>query len=67
MPVAGRTEVKLSAEGPQVSAQLILKLEPRVGYWERGGVIGAHHKQAVMTLVERKSGYAALAKVKNKT
>ena len=30
-------------------------------------MIGAAHKQAVVTLVERKSGYAVLAKVKNKT
>jgi len=30
-------------------------------------VIGAHHKQAVVTLVERKSGYALIAKVINKT
>jgi IS30 family transposase len=30
-------------------------------------VIGAAHKQAVVTLVERKSGNAVLANVKNKT
>jgi IS30 family transposase len=30
-------------------------------------VIGAAHEQAIVTLVERKSGYAVLAKVKNKT
>ena len=30
-------------------------------------MIGAHHKQAVVTLVERKSGYAVIAKVINKT
>ncbi len=30
-------------------------------------MIGAAHQQAVVTLVERKSGYAVLAKVKNKT
>jgi IS30 family transposase len=39
----------------------------QVGHWEGDTVIGAHHKQAVVTLVERKSGYAVLAKVKNKT
>ena len=30
-------------------------------------MIGAAHQQAVVTLVERKSGYAVLAKVKKKT
>jgi IS30 family transposase len=38
-----------------------------VGHWEGDTVIGAAHMQAVVTLVERKSGYAVLAKVKNKT
>ena len=30
-------------------------------------VIGANHKQAIVTLVQRKSGYALIAKVSNKT
>ena len=30
-------------------------------------MIGKGHKQAIVSLVERKSGYAVLAKVKNKT
>ena len=30
-------------------------------------MIGAVHKQVVVTLVERKSGYALIAKVSNKT
>jgi len=30
-------------------------------------LIGKGHKQAIVSLVERKSGYASLAKVKNKT
>lgn len=30
-------------------------------------MIGAAHKQAVVTLVERKSGYALITKVSNKT
>lgn len=39
----------------------------QVGHWEGDTVIGAAHKQAIVTLVERKSGYAVLAKVRNKT
>ncbi|WP_218738917.1 IS30 family transposase, partial [Shewanella xiamenensis] len=39
----------------------------QVGHWEGDTVIGAAHKQAIVTLVERKSGYAVLAKVSNKT
>lgn len=38
-----------------------------VGHWEGDTVIGANHKQAIVTMVERKSGYAVIAKVANKT
>ena len=44
-----------------------IETRSQVGHWEGDTVIGAAHKQAVVTLVERKSGYAVLAKVKNKT
>ena len=39
----------------------------QVGHWEGDTVIGANHKQAIVTLVERKSGYALIRKVTNKT
>jgi transposase, IS30 family len=39
----------------------------QIGHWEGGTVIGAGHSQAVVTIVERKSGYAKLKKVANKT
>jgi len=39
----------------------------QVGHSECDTVIGANHKQAIVTLVERKSGYAVMAKVSNKT
>ena len=39
----------------------------QVGHWECDTVIGANHKQAIVTVVERKSGYAVIAKVSNKT
>ena len=39
----------------------------QVGHWECDNVIGAAHKQAIVTVVERKSGYAVMAKVSNKT
>jgi len=38
-----------------------------VGHWEGDTVIGANHKQAIVTVVERKSGYAVIEKVANKT
>ena len=38
-----------------------------MGHWECDTVIGAAHKQAIVTVVERKSGYAVMAKVSNKT
>ena len=39
----------------------------QVGHWEGDTVIGAAHKQAIVTLVERKRGFTVLAKVSNKT
>jgi IS30 family transposase len=32
----------------------------QVGHWECDTVIGANHKQAIVTVVERKSGYAVM-------
>ncbi len=37
----------------------------QVGHWECDTVIGANHKQAIVRVVERKSGYAVIAKVAN--
>jgi IS30 family transposase len=42
-----------------------IEARTQVGHWEGDAVIGAHHKQAVVTLVERKSGYAVIAKVEH--
>ena len=39
----------------------------RVGHWEGDTLIGKGHKQAIVSLVERKSGYAILRKVSKKT
>jgi transposase, IS30 family len=39
----------------------------QIGHWEADTVIGVNHQQAIVTLVERKSGYAVIAKVQNKT
>jgi IS30 family transposase len=44
-----------------------IETRSQVGHWEGDTVIGAAHKQAIVTLVERKSGYALIAKVSNKT
>lgn len=44
-----------------------IEARKQIGHWEGDTVIGAHHKQAIVTLVERKSGYAVMAKVSNKT
>ena len=39
----------------------------QVGHWEGDTLIGKGHKQAIVSLVERKSGYAVLKKVSKKT
>jgi len=46
---------------------LHIEARRQVGHWECDTVIGANHKGAVVTMVKRKSGYAVLAKVVNKT
>jgi IS30 family transposase len=38
-----------------------------IGHWEGDTVIGAGHKQAIVTLVERKSGFARIVKVTKKS
>lgn len=44
-----------------------IEARSQIGHWEGDTVIGAAHKQAIVTLVERKSGYALITKVSNKT
>ena len=39
----------------------------RTGHWEADTVIGKNHKQALVTLVERKSGFVCIKKVNFKT
>ena len=39
----------------------------QIGHWEGDTLIGKGHKHAIVSLVERKSGNAVLAKVENKT
>jgi IS30 family transposase len=39
----------------------------QIGHWEGDTLIGKGHKQAIVSLVERKSGYAVLKKVTKKT
>ena len=39
----------------------------RLGDWELDTIIGAHHKQAIVSLTERKGRFALIAKVERKT
>jgi len=52
---------------PLSDRPLHIEARKQVGHWECDTVIGANHKGAVVTMVERKSGYAVIAKVANKT
>jgi IS30 family transposase len=38
-----------------------IEVGSQIGHWEGETVIGAAHKQAILTLIERKSGYALIA------
>jgi IS30 family transposase len=53
--------------GPLSKRPAHLEGREQPNHWERDTVIGANHKQAIVTVVERKSGYAVIAKVSNKT
>lgn len=46
---------------------LEIELRLEVGHWEGDTVTGSRHQQAIVTLVERKSGFAKIAKVTQKT
>jgi IS30 family transposase len=52
---------------PLSDRPLHIEARKQVVHWECDTVIGANHKGAVVTMVERKSGYAVMAKVTNKT
>lgn len=45
----------------------IVNARTRIGDWEADTVIGQHHKQAIVTLVERKTGLLKMKRVDNKT
>jgi IS30 family transposase len=39
----------------------------QVGHWEADTVVGPHHASALLSIVERKSGYALIAKLADRT
>jgi IS30 family transposase len=45
----------------------IVETRSRIGDWEADTVIGKNHKQAIVSLVERKSGFLLMRKVERKT
>lgn len=45
----------------------IVETRNRIGDWEVDTVIGKKHKQAILSIVERKSGYTLIRKVERKT
>ena len=52
---------------PLSERPLHIEARRQVGHWECDTVIGTSHKGAVVTMVERKSGYAVMTKVEKKT
>lgn len=45
----------------------VVEKRSRIGDWEADTVIGKNHKQAIVSLVERKSGYTLIRKVERRT
>ena len=45
----------------------IVEERTRIGDWEADTVIGQHHKQAIVTIVERRTGLLKMKRVANKT
>ena len=51
---------------PLSARPLHVEARKQVGHWESDTVIATSHTGAVVTMVERKSGYAVMAKVEKK-
>lgn len=45
----------------------IVETRRRIGDWEADTIIGKHHRQAIVSLVERKTGFTLIEKVERKT
>ena len=45
----------------------VVETRSRVGDWEADTVIGKNHKQAIVSIVERKTGFTLIHKVERKT
>jgi IS30 family transposase len=45
----------------------IVETRSRIGDWEADTIIGKNHRQAIVSLVERKSGFTLIRKVERKT
>lgn len=52
---------------PLAERPVSVQTRRQVGHWEGDTIIGKGHKQAIVSLVERKSGYCLLAHVPKKT
>ena len=52
---------------PLSSVRLSSKQRSRIGDWEADTIIGKNHQQAIVSLVERKSGFTLIRKVERKT
>ena len=66
---AGGRDRREQIVGRRAISDRLAHIEERrqLGHWEDDTLIGKSHEQPIISLVERKSGYAVLAKVGNKT
>lgn len=58
---------KILGNGPISGCPSHIDARMRVGHWEGDTVIGRGNKQAIVSMVERKSGYAVIRRVSSKT
>jgi IS30 family transposase len=58
---------KIPARRPIAQRAASIEARRRIGHWEGDTLIGRGHKQAIVSLVERKSGFCLLAHVHRKT
>lgn len=65
----GKTDRRGLIPGRRGSEQrpAIVEARHRIGDWEVDTIIGCQHKQAIVSVVERKSGFLLIRKVKQKT
>lgn len=58
--------VQIPNSSPKIERPAHTEVRQQVAHWFCDSGVGSKHKQAIVAMVERKSGYAVMSKVSNK-